>query len=49
LLPEYNVEENQYFKNPQNLSKTESFADFIYRGGIPEANNLLLENIVNHF
>jgi len=31
-------------KNPLKLTKSESFADFIYYGGIPEAYNLLIDN-----
>jgi predicted AAA+ superfamily ATPase len=31
-------------RNPQNFPKSESFADFVYNGGIPEAYKLLIED-----
>jgi predicted AAA+ superfamily ATPase len=32
-------------RNPQNLAKLGSFADFVYYGGIPEAYKLLIEDV----
>ena len=40
-----NVHSVKNTENPLKLSKTESFADFLYYGGIPEANNLILNGV----
>ncbi|MDR3365258.1 MAG: AAA family ATPase, partial [Clostridiales Family XIII bacterium] len=40
-----NESELEQAQNPRKFTKTESFAEFVYFGGIPEANNLMASGI----